>query len=122
MEEEISKGKTWESNNLFKYCTKYTGRNKKPKITNKGKSTQSRDVEILTKEIISKGMNVVLQQLVPEDHIESYLSLKEQNEPFNILRRQSCPSLDQQRTLVINGYKYHLLKNKKNKSIYNYMR
>ena len=76
MEEELGKGKRWESNNLFKYCSKYAGRNKKPKRTNKGKATESRDVEILTKEIISKDMNVVLQQLVPEDHIESYLSLK----------------------------------------------
>ena len=76
MEEELGKGKRWESNNLFKYCSKYAGRNKKPKRTNKGKSTQSRDVEILTKEKISKGRNVVLQQLVPEDHIEAFLSLK----------------------------------------------
>ena len=75
MEEELGKGKRWESNNLFMSCSKYAGRNKKPKRTNKGKSTQSRDVEILTKEIISKGMNVVLQNLVPEDHIEASLSL-----------------------------------------------
>ena len=48
-----------------------------------------------------------MQQLVPEDHIEASLSLKDQKDPFNSPRRQSCPSLDQQRTLVINGYKDH---------------
>ena len=53
----------------------------------KEKSTQSRDVEILTKEIISKGRNV-LQQLMPEGHIEASLSLKDQNEPFNSPRIQ----------------------------------
>ena len=33
----------------------------------------------------------------PEDHIEASLSLKDQKEPFNSSRRQSCPSLDQDR-------------------------
>ena len=54
----------------------------------KEKSTQSRYVEILTKEIISKGRNVFLQKLMPEGHIEASLSLKDQNEPFNSPRRQ----------------------------------
>ena len=80
---------------------------KSNQLLNKGKATQSSDVEILTKEIISKGRNVVLQQLLPKDHIEASLSLIDQKAPFNSPRRQSCPSLDQQRTLVINGYKDH---------------